>query len=128
MSSSSSIREVASWRLRSSSPVLCGVAVMALFLSVATPSSVMAQESSTNRRLIEKIDPAYPALAKRNGIVGAVKLRVLIAPDGRAKTVEILGGNPVLAETARDSVRKWKWASGERDTNEVVEVKFDSAN
>jgi len=67
-------------------------------------------------------------LARKNGIVGVVKLRVLIAADGRAKDIEILGGNPVLADTARDSVKKWKWAPAERESSEVVEVKFDSGS
>src|ERR1700761_1271111 len=92
---------------------------------VLAAASASAQES-TSRKLVERIDPGYPVLAKKNGITGSVKLRVDVGADGRPRTVEIIGGNPVLAETAKDSVKKWKWAASERESTEVVEVKFES--
>lgn len=97
-------------------------------LALSCTSFPVAAQESTNstRKVIEKTEPGYPALARRNGLTGTVKLRVVIGPDGRAKDVEVLGGNPVFVGNATDSVKKWKWATADRETTEVVELKFNS--
>jgi len=53
---------------------------------------------------------------------------VLVAADGRPKSVVVLGGNPVFVEDAADSVKKWKWSTSEHESTEVVEVKFSSGS
>jgi len=104
------------------------ISVGLLSLSLALTSHVIAQESSGNvsRKLVERTQPSYPTLARRNGLVGTVKLKVLIAPDGHPKDVEVVGGNPVFVNSATDSVKKWKWSTADHESTEVVEVKFDS--
>jgi TonB family protein len=97
-----------------------------LLTASANLAPAFAQESSVKlRSTIAKIEPVYPALARKNGIVGRVKLRVVVAPDGRATSVEAVGGNPVFVESAVDSVKKWKWVPASQETTEVVEVNFE---
>ena len=99
--------------------------LFAICLLSALLTSLSAQEtSSSSRKLIEKSAPNYPSLARRNGLTGTVKLRVTVATDGKAKNVEVMGGNPVFVDSASDSVKKWKWSSSEHESTEVVEVKF----
>jgi len=126
MSDRSTAQNIARWLSRSFSAARIPVALALLTLALVPATTVSAQESSSGRKLVERIDPGYPELAKRNRIVGNVRLRVLIGPDGRPKNVEILGGNPVLADTARDSVMKWKWSPSDHESTEVVEVRFDA--
>jgi hypothetical protein len=38
--------------------------------------------------------------------------------------VEVKGGHPVLAQTAVNAIRKWKWEPTVGESREVVEVKF----
>jgi TonB family protein len=90
-------------------------------------SPLAAQEVSGNvaRKLLEKSEPTYPVLARKNALRGAVKLLVTVAPNGKPKDVEVVGGSPVFVQAATDSVNKWKWAEGPQETKVVVQVNFD---
>ncbi|HVZ18399.1 MAG TPA: energy transducer TonB [Terriglobales bacterium] len=88
------------------------------------PESVL----TGSRKVIEKSDPSYPAIARKNHLTGTVKLRVVIGPEGHPRSVQAMGGNPVFVESATDSVKKWKWATTEHETTEVVEVKFEGGS
>ncbi|HUN88898.1 MAG TPA: energy transducer TonB [Terriglobales bacterium] len=91
---------------------------------MALPTAASAQDSSGDRKVVERVEPTYPPLAQRNGLSGTVKLRVIIGPDGRPRKVEVLGGNPVFVDNASDSVKKWKWATSDRETTETVQLNF----
>lgn len=82
-----------------------------------------AQETS-KRRLVDRVAPVYPALARRMALEGVVKVDALVAQDGTVKSAEIRGGSPVLTQAALDAVRRWKWEAATRETHEIVEVKF----
>lgn len=60
-----------------------------------------------------RVDPQYPAAAKRAGEQGTVLLELIVAPDGRPSEVNILrsSGFPVLDQAAVDAVRKWRFAT-----------------
>lgn len=81
-----------------------------------------AQEA--DRKILKKVEAQYPAILKRRGIGGTVKLKVFIHADGSVKDVEILGGNPALADAAEKAVRQWKFAPGVESTISVS-VNFD---
>ena len=98
------------------------IATVTVGLACAVPAS--AQDSSGGRRVVERVQPTYPALAQRSGLSGTVKLKVLIAPDGKVKDVEVLGGNPVFVGNATESVKKWKWVSSDHESTETVLVTF----
>jgi len=36
-------------------------------------------------------------------------LKVFIKPDGTVRDAEVVGGNPILAESAQKSVMQWKF-------------------
>jgi len=71
-----------------------------------------------------KVAPIYPDLARKTNIHGAVKLGVVIAPDGRVESTRVIGGNPVLIQAAVNVVRKWRYEAGPQRSTEVVELKF----
>jgi len=100
------------------------VAGLIFAFSMALP--VPAQEGVPDgaRRVMEKSAPVYPDLARRLNLVGVVKLRVSVAPDGTPKHVEALGGNPVLLKAAQDAVRTWRWAAAPQETKEEVLLSF----
>jgi TonB family protein len=91
-----------------------------------TPTHSRAQEAS-KRRLLERVAAPYPALARSMALVGVVKVEVLVAPDGTVKTVDIRGGHPVLAQSAMNAVRHWKWEPAAHESREVVEIRFSGA-
>jgi TonB family protein len=89
------------------------------------PSHAPAQESSvTDRRVVTKVVPQYPSLARTMNISGTVKVDVLVAPNGAAKSLEVKGGHPVLVNAAENAVREWKWEPAAHETHEIVELRF----
>jgi TonB family protein len=78
-----------------------------------------------DRKIINKVAPVYPDLAKRMNIAGTVKVEVVIRPDGTVKSAKIVGGNPVLLDSAKEAVFKWKFAPAQQENTQVVEVPFE---
>jgi TonB family protein len=93
-------------------------------LCTCAPLACLAQESTENRKLILKVTPVYPDLAKRINLSGSVKMLVTVAPNGTVKKAEVFGGSPVLAQAASHAVQKWKWLPAATETKEPVEINF----
>ena len=83
------------------------------------------QDSEMIRKVTSRVVPAYPELARTMNVKGAVRLEVVVAPNGTAKSVKVLGGHPVLAQAAERAVQKWKWERVAHDTNEPIELRFN---
>ena len=60
-------------------------------------------------RLVRRVDPVYPDLARRAHIGGTVVLNAVIRPDGKVGAVQVVSGNPLLARAAVDAVRQWRY-------------------
>lgn len=84
-----------------------------------------AAAQASDRQLLKQQTPEYPALLKKLGIGGTVKLSALVAPDGTVKKTKIDGGNPMLGEIACVAVSKWKFAPAAQASNEPVEMVFE---
>jgi membrane protein involved in colicin uptake len=52
-----------------------------------------------------------------------VKVVALVAPDGKVKKVQPVGGSPVLVQAAEAAVSQWKFAPG-AESNETIELHF----
>jgi TonB family protein len=93
---------------------------------IVVPNGVHAQEvPESTRKLVNRVVPAYPDMARTMNLKGNVKVEAVVAPNGAVKSVEIKGGHPVLAKSAENAVSKWKWESAARETRELVEIKFN---
>jgi outer membrane biosynthesis protein TonB len=78
-------------------------------LLLLCPGSSWGQESG---KLIKKVDPVYPHLARKINMTCTAKVDISIATDGCVQDVQILGGNPKLAAAVEDAAKQWKYASG----------------
>jgi len=96
--------------------------VFPTFLGLA--GRAQAQQSSTSRRITRQVAPTYPEVAKRINLSGTVKVVAVVGADGDVKTVEPVGGSPVLLKAAEDAVAKWKFAPG-GESRETVELHFN---
>jgi len=56
-----------------------------------------------------KVDPVYPWDAKVNHITGDVLLKAVIDRQGNIANLELLRGDPILAESAIKAVKQWKY-------------------
>jgi TonB family protein len=89
------------------------------------PAISRAQEATDSlRKVVTRVPPQYPSLARNMQIKGSVKVEAVVSPNGTVKSVEVRGGHPVLAQSALNAVRQWKWEPAPRETHEVIEIKF----
>jgi len=58
-------------------------------------------------KIVKKVQPVYPLLARQTRIEGVVRLHVIIAKDGTIAQLELISGHPLLAQAAIDAVRQW---------------------
>jgi TonB family protein len=81
---------------------------------------------NAQRRLITRVEPEYPETLKRLSIGGTVRLQVTISARGNVENVELLGGNPILGESAISAVKKWVYATGHSRSVAEESILFDS--
>jgi len=115
-----------------------GVAILVLGILAATvatsmisPAPAVAQEEKTEeltRKVKTRVAPIYPDIARRMSIAGAVKLVIVVAPNGSVKSSKAMGGHPVLVNAAMDAVRLWKFEPAATESTGVVEFKFQPQN
>ena len=105
-------------------------AITALFLAgamVFSPARSYGQEvSEGSRKVLNRLIPQCPEIARRMRIAGVVKAEVLVTPNGTVKNIEIKGGHPLLAQAAQMAIRKWKWEPTPHETRELLEIKFNN--
>jgi TonB family protein len=95
-----------------------------LTLSLAFFLSSAGSWGQEGRKLVRKVDPVYPELARKMNLSGIVKVEFTIAQDGSVKDVQVLGGSPLLAASVQDAVKQWKYASGPSESKKTLEFKF----
>ena len=76
---------------------------------VATPQRVRVSQGVSQGLLIHQVKPAYPPLARQARIQGAVVLQAVIAKDGTIQGLKVVSGHPMLAPSAVDAVKQWRY-------------------
>jgi protein TonB len=72
-------------------------------------------------KLMNKVQPLYPPLARQTRISGTVRLHAIIAKNGTVEQLEVISGHPLLVQAALDAVRQWKYQATTLN-GEAVEV------
>lgn len=103
-------------------------------LSVAPPVKIQvagAKEKPPERvriggvvmagKLIHRVTPQYPPLAKLAHVSGTVRLQAIIGRDGRIQGLQVLGGHALLVQAAVDAVAQWVYQPTTLN-GDVVEV------
>jgi TonB family protein len=86
--------------------------------------AIWGPSSSAERKLITRVEPDYPETLKRLNIGGTVRLQVSISAKGNVEDVELLGGNPILGESAAAAVKQWVYAAGRSRTVAEISISF----
>jgi protein TonB len=71
------------------------------------PKQVVVGGRVKMARLIHRVEPLYPPLAREMRTSGVVELVGVIATDGRIRELKLLSGSPLLARAALEAVRQW---------------------
>jgi TonB family protein len=105
--------------------------VMLAFFALATcinPNTAAAQTrqtDSSDRRIIARVEPEYPETLKRLYIGGIVRIKVTVDPSGKVETTELLGGSPILGQSAMRAVKQWRYAQAPSKQSVTVQLEFD---
>jgi len=113
--------------MRNRSAVILLFLIWALTSAAVSPAQETQQQddSESSRKVVNRVVPQYPEMARELNLRGNVKVEVLVEPNGLVKSVQVKGGHPVLVQAAEDAVRKWKWEPAVRETRQSVEFRFD---
>lgn len=109
---------------KSSGRKLACIALVLGVLSAFTANSPAQKSEKTTRKVISTVKPAYPQTLKNLHIEGLVRLRATVLPNGTVADVEVLGGNPILVESAVKALKNWKYAPAPTQTDEEVVLNF----
>lgn len=85
---------------------------------------VRAEEDHSGRKVKSKVQPLYPELARRMNLAGVVKVEVVIGTNGQVKNTKVIGGHPVLVESAMDAVKRWRYEPSSEETTTTIEFRF----
>lgn len=82
---------------------------------------ILRSEGVMAAMLVNRVEPKYPAFAIMAHISGVVHLRAIIGKDGTVRELEVVDGNPMLAQAAKVAVEAWRYRPT-RLNGEPVEV------
>lgn len=75
----------------------------------------------TAAKLVNRVQPLYPPLARQTRISGTVRLHAIIGKNGGVEQLEVMSGHPLLVQAALDAVRQWRYQPTQLN-GEPVEV------
>ena len=101
------------------------LACLVVWFASAPSRSQTESAGASDRKLISRVEPKYPPTLERLYIGGVVRLQVDIAPNGSVESAQLLGGNPILGQSAIAAVKQWRYAPAKTKTRTVERLEFD---
>ena len=102
-----------------------------LLLALVAGAGLQAQTTTRTtkvekaRRLVHKVEPAYPQDLRRLRIGGTVKLDLQISAKGNVEKIAVVGGNPILADSASRAVKQWQYEPAEAASSMLLNLEFN---
>ena len=87
---------------------------------------MVSEKSRKQRSLVTRVEPEYPRELQQRGIAGTVRLAVTVSPKGSVESVQVVGGNPILAEAAVKSVKQWIYSPSAMTSVIDVSIPFEA--
>jgi TonB family protein len=82
----------------------------ALATSPALPQlGVRVSQGIAGGVLVHKVQPVYPAEARRMHVQGSVVIDATVTAQGQIDGLKLVSGDPLLAQAAMDAVRRWRY-------------------
>jgi len=60
-------------------------------------------------RLLQRVEPVYPTIAKQARISGDVRIDAIIDTEGNVVDMQVLSGHPLLVQAALGAVSQWRY-------------------
>jgi len=74
-----------------------------------SPVRVRVSQGVSIGRLVNRVDPLYPPLARSARVQGQVVLTAIISKEGTVQDLHVLSGHPMLVQSALDAVKQWRY-------------------
>jgi TonB family protein len=100
------------------------IGLLAMGTGVVRAMPAIADEPEVTRKATSKVKPAYPEVARPLRLSGTVKLEVLVTPEGKVRTVQVIGGHPLLVNAATDAAKRWTFVTAHRESREKLVFDF----
>ncbi len=76
-------------------------------VAIEPPKRIVLPASVQEAKLVRKVLPVYPSLAKMTRVSGTVHLTGIIGTDGTIRDLHVESGPPMLIQTTLEAVRQW---------------------
>src|SRR5690606_10600756 len=73
------------------------------------PAPLRIPSRAALARVVQRVEPVYPQMARGMGVEGEVIIDVLIGPDGEVAEVRRIDGHPVLGRAAEEALERWRF-------------------
>lgn len=77
--------------------------------------AVILSSKGAEKRLVHRVEPAYPPEVRSQGMEGTVVLKTMVNESGTVEGVRLIEGNPALADPAISAVKQWRYKPYVRD-------------
>ncbi len=71
------------------------------------PKRIAVSAKVAQAKLIKQVNPKFPPEMHKERVQGIVRMHVIISTEGAVKQVDVLSGDPKLAQLSVDAVRQW---------------------
>src|SRR5438874_1309694 len=103
--------------------LLVGVLSAAALLTVKPLASQTREQTTVARKLVTRVEPEYPETLQRLFIGGVVRVEVMVAANGTVESAQLLGGSPILGQSAMKAIKRWKYVPAGKEKF-VVQLEF----
>ncbi len=79
-------------------------------------------------RLLQRVSPVYPVLARQSRVSGIVRVQALIGRNGKVKKATAISGPPLLRQAAVDAVLRWTYSPAQLNGEPVEADTFVDIN
>jgi TonB family protein len=93
-------------------PALVPASASLLTTSAAkAPSSDLLEvpEDFADDQIVHRVHPSYPKQAKARKLQGIVVLQAIVNKQGKVDSLQLVSGDPMLAQAAADAVKQWRY-------------------
>jgi periplasmic protein TonB len=73
------------------------------------PKLIRVSQGVTLGRLVYRVQPVYPEIARIAHVQGTVQLQAIIARNGSVQDLQAMSGNPMLIPAAIEAVKQWRF-------------------
>jgi TonB family protein len=74
------------------------------------PQAIRAGRQAMEPKLIRKVEPVYPDLARKARVQGIVTLQVTVDEEGFVTDVRVISGHPLLSKAEVEAVKQWRYS------------------